>query len=419
MAFVHLHNHTEHSLCEGVMSVGEMARRAAELGMPAIAVTDRGTMAGAVELRDACVAVEAESGQRMKPIYGCCVHLDPGVGLERAGNDEQCQITLLAKMNAGYENLLRLVTESNESAVSSRCKPHVTLGMLSRYGESLIGLSGGASGVVAMAVIAGKNDEAREWALKLASCFGRGDFYIELQNQGLFLEGGMTQAELNRELSRLALECGLATVATNDAHYLRSEDAELHLLMRCVKRSTRLSRKVRDRFPSDQFFLKDEREMREALAAFPEACDSTVEIAGKCNVVLRDDLALPELPVPEGETAESLFRRLYSPCEGKSLRFEMKTETEDEANRIWLREMLRLGEDPGKWYASDDFSAITVSLRRIAEGAESEAAGNAADCGELEAADIAEFEVYDRLYGKLKHTARVGRMATTSSSSTP
>lgn len=97
---------------------------------------------------------------------------------------------------------------------------------------------------------------------------------------------------------------------------------------------------------------------------------------------------------------------LYSLCEGKSLRFEIKAETEDEANRIWLREMLRLGEDPGKWYASDDFSDITVSLRRISEGAESEAAGNAADCGELEAVDIAEFEVYDRLYDKLEHMAR-------------
>ena len=98
--------------------------------------------------------------------------------------------------------------------------------------------------------------------------------------------------------------------------------------------------------------------------------------------------------------------RLYEFCKGKSLRFEIEAETEDEANRIWLREMLRLGEDPGKWYASDDFSSITVSLRRVAEGAESEAPGSEADCGKPEAVDVAEFEVYNRLYGKLEHAAR-------------
>lgn len=309
MAFVHLHNHTEYSLLDGITHIKDMVSRAAELDMPAVAITDHGVMSGVVELCDACDAVEEETGKRVKPIYGCEVYFTPDEELSREGRPKLFHLLLLAKTTEGYHNLLKLVSESHVN--NYYYKPRTTLSQLRKYGHGIIGTSACIAGIIPKLLDNGQVEDAINWAKTFASCFDEGDFYIELQNQGpeVRTDAGRTQAELNKNLSDLAKECGLKTVATNDFHYLSQEDAKAQDLMLCVGMQTTVNQEGRMRFPNDQFYMKSEEEMRAAMADFPEACDTTVEIAEKCNVELARDNILPRFPLPEGETEESWFRK--------------------------------------------------------------------------------------------------------------
>lgn len=309
MAFVHLHNHTEYSLLDGITHIKDMVRRAADLGMPAVAITDHGVMSGVVELCDACDAVEAETGKRVKPIYGCEVYFTPDEELSREGRPKLFHLLLLAKTTEGYHNLLNLVSESHVD--NYYYKPRTTLSQLKKYGHGIIATSACIAGIIPKLLDNGQVADAIEWAKTFASCFDEGDFYIELQNQGdeVRTDSGRTQTELNRNLSELAKECGLKTVATNDFHYLLQEDAKAQDLMLCVGMQATVNQEGRMRFPNDQFYMKTEEEMRVAMAEFPEACDTTVEIADKCNVELARDNILPKFPLPEGESEESWFRK--------------------------------------------------------------------------------------------------------------
>ncbi len=307
MAFVHLHNHTEYSLLDGITHVKDMVRRAADLGMPAVAITDHGVMSGVVELCDACAAVEAETGKRVKPIYGCEVYFTTDDELRTDTKPRLYHLLLLAKTTDGYHNLLKLVSESHVD--NFYYKPRTTLAQLRKYGHGIIGASACIAGIVPRKIDAGQFDEAVQWARTLSECFDEGDFYIELQNQGLTTDGGMTQPQLNAELTKVANQLGFKTIATNDFHYLLQEDATAQDLMLCIGTGASVNDVKRMKFENDQFYMKTEEEMRAAMADFPEACDNTVELAEKCNVELERDSILPRFPLPEGETEESYFRK--------------------------------------------------------------------------------------------------------------
>ncbi len=307
MAFVHLHNHTEYSLLDGMTHVKDMVRRAAEFDMPAVAITDHGVMSGVPELAAACDAVEAETGKRVKPIYGCEVYFTTDDTLARDGKPKLYHLLLLAKTNEGYHNLLKLVSESHVE--NFYYKPRTTFAMLQKYGHGIIGSSACLAGIVPKLLDDRQFDEACKWAQKLASCFDEGDFYIELQDQGIKTDGGLMQSELNRELTRVAEACGFKTIATNDFHYLNRADSQAHDIMLCIGTGSKIDETKRMRFPNDQFYMKSEEEMREALKDFPEACDNTVELAERCNVELERESILPRFPLPEGETEETWFRK--------------------------------------------------------------------------------------------------------------
>ncbi len=307
MAFVHLHNHTEYSLLDGFTHVKDMVRRAAELKMPAVAITDHGVMSGVPELSDACDAVEKETGFRVKPIFGCEVYFTTDEELRKDVKPRLYHLLLLAKTNEGYHNLLRLVSESHVD--NFYYKPRTTYSMLKRYGKGIIGSSACIAGIIPTLLDNGQMDDAVAWAQKFAECFEPGDFYIELQNQGIRTDGGLTQTQLNHQLTEVARRAGLKTIATNDFHYLRQEDARAQDIMLCIGTGSLVNDANRMRFENDQFYMKTEEEMREALADFPEACDNTVEVAEKVNVVLERDSILPRFPLPEGETEETWFRK--------------------------------------------------------------------------------------------------------------
>ena len=307
MAFVHLHNHTEYSLLDGATHIKDMVRRAADLGMPAVAISDHGVMSGVPELCDACAAVEKETGKKVKPIYGCEVYFTTDDELRRDGKPALYHLLLLAKNNEGYVNLMKLVSESHVD--NFYYKPRTTFAMLQKYGKGIIGSSACIAGLVPKLLDDRRFDEAVEWAKKFASAFEPGDFYIELQDQGLTTDGGITQHDLNVQLTEIAKLCGLKTIATNDFHYLLKEDARSQDVMLCIGTGSTFDDPKRMKFSNDQFYMKTEEEMREALKDFPEACDNTVELAEKIDVVLDRTQILPRFPLPEGETEVSYFRK--------------------------------------------------------------------------------------------------------------
>ena len=345
MAFVHLHNHTEYSLLDGMTHVKEMVERAAEFDMPAVAITDHGVMSGVPELCSACDAVEAKTGKKVKPIYGCEVYFTTDETLARDGKPKLYHLLLLAKTNEGYHNLLKLVSESHVD--NFYYKPRTTFPMLQKYGHGIIGSSACIAGIIPKLLDNREFDEACEWARKLASCFDEGDFYIELQDQGITTDGGLTQHELNVQLTRVANECGFKTIATNDFHYLNREDARAHDIMLCIGTGSKINDVNRMRFANDEFYMKSEEEMREALKDFPEACDTTVEVAEKCNVELERDSILPKFPLPKGEDDESWFRHQ---CE-VGLIDRYLPDSEQQA----------LGYDP------QDRESLAAALRRLRE----------------------------------------------------
>lgn len=317
MAFVHLHNHTEYSLLDGLTHIKDMVRRAAELDMPAVAISDHGVMSGVPELCDACAAIEKETGKKVKPIYGCEVYFTTDEELRKDVKPKLYHLLLLAKTNEGYHNLLNLVSESHVD--NFYYKPRTTFSMLQKYGKGIIGSSACIAGIIPKLLDNRQFDEAVEWANKFASCFEPGDFYIELQNQGIRTDGGLTQTELNHQLTEVAHRAGLKTIATNDFHYLLQEDAKAQDIMLCIGTGSAVNDTNRMKFENDQFYMKTEEEMREALRDFPEACDTTVEVAEKCNVILERDSILPKFPLPEGETDESWFR--HQVIEGMKKRY--------------------------------------------------------------------------------------------------
>lgn len=307
MSFVHLHTHSEYSMLDGAARIKDLVVRAVELGMPALALTDHGYMYGAVEFYKACHDPKVGAG-RVKPIIGCEVYFIPERRLS-GGKPELFHLLLLAKNDTGYRNLMALVSEA--AVENYYYKPQVDVALLERYAEGLIGTSACMSGIISKSIERGQPELARDWARKLARIFEPGDFYLEIQQQGIVADNGVTQRELAAAIAEIGRELSLPLVATNDIHYLTREDARTQDLLLCIGTNTTVDQVDRLRFSCDQFYMKSAEEMAAALPEYPEALASTLEIAEKCEVEIQTGrIILPVFDVPKGHTDESYLKEL-------------------------------------------------------------------------------------------------------------
>ncbi|MBI5835673.1 MAG: DNA polymerase III subunit alpha [Candidatus Eisenbacteria bacterium] len=301
-SFVHLHVHSDYSLLDGACQFGPLVDRVRELGMPAVALTDHGNLFGAVEFYD-----EATS-RGVKPILGCEVYVAPGPRTEKVKGetgDASYHLVLLARDDTGFHNLIRLVSKAYLEGYYY--KPRIDLDLLHAHREGLIATSACLKGEVQRWLTMGQESRAREAAGRYAEIFGRGNFFLEIQDHGVPAE-----AYVGRRLEKLGRDLGLRRVATNDAHYLTREDAEAHDVLLCIQTGKLVTDPQRMRYPGDQFYVKSAEEMRALFAGAPDALDATLEIAERCDVKLpRGRVLLPKFPLPEGfEKAEVYLRHL-------------------------------------------------------------------------------------------------------------
>lgn len=298
MPFVHLHNHSEYSLLDGAAHIDDLVNKAAELGMPALAITDHGVMYGAISFYEKC------KKQGIKPIIGCEVYVcnDRFSRTGRKG-DSACHLILLAKNEQGYKNLCRLV--SLGFLEGFYYKPRVDKEILRRYAEGLICLSACIAGEIPERLLAGNYAGAKELAAEYQDIFGE-NFYIELQNHGL-----PEELRVYPQLLRIAQELGIKPVATNDLHYVEAADADMHDILLCIQTGKIRSDVNRLRFPNNQFYMKSEEEMAVLFPDCPEALANSGEIAEQCRVEFTfGRLYMPDYQAPPGHTLGSYLRQL-------------------------------------------------------------------------------------------------------------
>ena len=300
MSFVHLHTHTEFSLLDGACRIDGMMERVKELGQTAVAITDHGVMYGCIDFYKAAKAAG------VKPIIGCEVYLTRRTIADRVHgvDNDPYHLVLLCENRKGYENLCLLVSEAFMHGFYG--KPRVDLSMLRQHHEGLICLSACLAGAIPQRLMEEDYDGAKEYALKLADIFGEGNFFLEMQDHGI-----PEQRPVNQGIMRLARETGLPLVVTNDAHYLRKEDAKMQDVLLCIQTGKTVDEPNRMKFQTEEFYLKSEQEMRELFPNCEEAFENTQKIADRCNLeFVFNQYHLPSFPVPEGHTNERYFRKL-------------------------------------------------------------------------------------------------------------
>ncbi len=298
--FVHLHNHSEFSLLDGACRIKDLAGRAAEMGMPAVAITDHGVLYGIIDF------YRAAKKLGIKPIIGCEVYVAPRSRLDKENrmDDGNYHLTLLCKNETGYKNLIELV--SRAFLEGFYYKPRVDRELLERYSEGLIALSGCVAGEIPQLILAGNKSAATQLARDYERIFGPGNFYLEIQDHGLEIEKQVCQT-----LIQLSDETGIPLAASNDAHYIRKEDASVHDVLLCIQTGKVVKDQDRMRFTGSEFYLKSESEMRELFAACPEAVDNTLKIAEQCNLEFSfGEFHLPYFAIPEGYTPETYLNQL-------------------------------------------------------------------------------------------------------------
>lgn len=299
--FVPLHLHTQYSLLDGAIRIEPLIQVAHEHRMPAIAITDHGNLFGAIEF----YRKVKKSG--IKPIIGCEVYVAPGSRFEKKTHgiaEASYHLILLAKDINGYKNLIKLVSAAYLEGFYYR--PRIDKGLLEQYSGGLIGLTACLQGEVPFLLSQGRIDDAREAALKYKRILGAGNFYLEIQDNGI-----PEQKKVNRMLIELGEELHIPVVSTTDSHYLKKEDARAHDILLCIQTGKTVKDKDRLRFPTDEFYFKSPEEMKVAFKDIPEAVLNTKEIAEKCNLDLKlEELHLPYFEVPEGYTKERYMEEL-------------------------------------------------------------------------------------------------------------
>ena len=300
MSFVHLHVHTEYSLLDGACRIGSMMERVKELGQTAIAITDHGVMYGCIDFYKAAKAAG------VKPIIGCEVYVARRRMADRVHgiDNDPYHLVLLCKDRTGYENLCYLVSQAFTEGFYG--KPRVDLELLEKHHEGLIALSACLAGGVAQYLMEEDYDSARDYALKMSQIFGEDNFYLELQDHGI-----EEQRPVNQGVRRIARETGLPMVVTNDAHYLRREDAAMQDVLLCIQTGKTVDDENRMKFQTEEFYLKSEEELRQLFPGCDEAFENTAKIAERCNLeFVFNEYHLPPFPIPEGFTNEEYFRHL-------------------------------------------------------------------------------------------------------------
>ena len=300
MSFVHLHVHSEYSLLDGACRIDGLMDRVKELGQTAVALTDHGVMYGCIDFYKAAKAAG------IKPIIGCEVYVAPRRMTDKVHglDQESYHLVLLCENRKGYENLCYMVSEAFLQGFYG--KPRIDLELLGQHHEGLIALSACLGGAIPQALLHEDYQGARAYALRLSELFGPDRFYLELQDHGI-----EAQRPVNQGLQRLAREEGLPLVITNDAHYLRKEDADMQDVLLCIQTGKTVDDLNRMRFETQEFYLKSEQELRELFPGCDEAFSNTQKIADMCNVEFTfHQYHLPAYPVPEGDTNEEYFRKL-------------------------------------------------------------------------------------------------------------
>ncbi len=288
LGFVHLHIHSEYSLLDGANRIKDLPVRAKELGMNAIAITDHGVMFGAIDFYKACKA------NGVKPIIGCEVYVAPRGRKDKEPkiDEKYNHLILLAKNNEGYKNLAKLVSWGFIEGFYY--KPRIDKEILEKYHEGIICLSACLAGEVNQAILNNNIEEAKKVALWFKNLFGE-DYYLEVQNNGI-----KEQVLVNQKLVDLSRELNIPLVATNDAHYLKKEDAYNHEVLLCIQTGKKMTDEDRMRFDTDELYVKSPEEMIEYFKNIPEAIENTVKIAEKCNVEFEfGHTILPNYDVPE------------------------------------------------------------------------------------------------------------------------
>ncbi len=294
--FVHLHLHTDYSLLDGACEISRLMDRAAELKHPAVAVTDHGNLFGAVKFHTEAIK------HGLKPIIGCEVYVASTNRFDRSqDSDRPNHLVVLCENETGYRNLVKLASAAYTEGFYY--KPRIDKDLLSRHSEGLIGLSACLRGEVAAALAADRYDAARQAAYDLRDIFGKGNFYLEIQDHGI-----ADQTRINPQLVTLSRETGVPLVATNDCHYLTQADARAHDVLVCIQTGKTVNDSSRMKFATNEFFFKSYDEMLKMFGEIPEALARSVEIAERCNVHLeKKQHVFPHFEVPAGETLESFF----------------------------------------------------------------------------------------------------------------
>src|SRR5262252_2469163 len=298
-SFVHLHLHTEYSLLDGSIRMRELMKKAAEFGMPAVAMTDHGNLFGAIEFYQ-----EAQRAG-VKPIIGCEVYVAPGSHKDRppSRRESAYHFTLLAENETGYRNLVKLVTAAHLDGF--HYAPRIDKEMLGARSEGLIGLSGCLAGEINSAIQANNIEKAKQAAAEYRDILGAENFFIEMHDHGI-----EEQRQCNRILPKIAKDLGLGLVAANDVHFLHRDDHDAHDVMLCIGTGKMVQDETRMRYAPELYF-KSPAEMRELFKDHPASIANTLAIGERCDVTIEFGRSkYPEYPVPAGQTREAYLRDL-------------------------------------------------------------------------------------------------------------
>lgn len=302
MSFCHLHTHTEYSLLDGSNKIKNYIERVKELGMNSAAITDHGNMYGVIEFYKTAKAAN------IKPVIGCEVYVAPGSRFEREashGDDRYYHLILLAENNQGYANLMKIVSIGYIEGYYYR--PRVDFETLQKYHEGLICMSACLAGEINRYISRGFYEEAKAVAKRYQDCFGKNNFFLELQDHGI-----PEQKRVNQQLMRMSQELGIELVCTNDVHYTYVSDVEAHDVLLCIQTGKKVSDEDRMRYEGGQFYVKSEEEMCKLFPYAREAVENTQKIADRCNVTIEfGNYKIPKYEVPQGyATAKEYLRHI-------------------------------------------------------------------------------------------------------------
>ena len=301
MAFTHLHVHTEYSLLDGSNKIKEYVKRVKELGMNSAAITDHGVMYGVIDF------YRAAKEEGIKPIIGCEVYVAPNSRFDKeltGGDDRYYHLVLLAENNVGYANLMKIVSRGFTEGYYY--KPRVDMEVLETYHEGIIALSACLAGEVQRYIMKGLKEEAKKAALKYERCFGKGNFFLEMQDHGI-----PEQQTVNAALLSMSRELNIPLVVTNDVHYTYDTDVESHDILLCIQTGKKLADEDRMRYEGGQYYVKSEQEMKTLFPYAWEAVENTQRIADRCNVEIEFGVTkLPKFDVPEGFDSWTYLNKL-------------------------------------------------------------------------------------------------------------